>query len=131
MIRDWLSAFVVSTLGAAAVLSCAFVFIVTSPPVQAGECSGQVVRASWYGTESGNRTANGEHFDGTSLTAAHRTLPFGTRLRVTYKGQTVLVRINDRGPYSKGRSLDLSREAAQRIGMIQAGVGLVCLERLG
>lgn len=95
--------------------------------VRAADC--EMMVASWYGAESGNRTANGEYFDGSSLTAAHRTLPFGTRLRVSYKGQSVLVVVNDRGPYSKGRSLDLSRAAAQRLGMIAAGVGRVCVER--
>jgi len=95
----------------------------------AGECS--QMRASWYGAESGNRTANGEHFDGTSLTAASRTLPFGTRLRVTYQGKSVVVRINDRGPAkSTGRDLDLSRAAASRIGMIAAGVATVEVCRL-
>lgn len=90
-------------------------------------CKGddQTLVASWYGAESGNRTANGEHFNGTSLTAAHRTLPFGTKLRVTYRGKTVVVRVNDRGPYIKGRDLDLSRAAAQRIGLIAAGYGTV------
>lgn len=86
--------------------------------------------ASWYGTESGNTTANGEPFNGTSLTAAHKTLPFGTKLRVTYRGKSVVVRVNDRGPFIKGRHLDLSKAAAQRIGLIPAGVATVCAERL-
>jgi rare lipoprotein A len=94
----------------------------------AAECPGTYVVTSWYGAESGNRTANGERFDGSSFTAASRMLPFGTRLRVTYRGQSVLVIINDRGPYIKGRSLDLSRAAARRIGLIAAGVGRVCIE---
>lgn len=87
--------------------------------------------ASWYGTESGNRTANGEPFNGQSMTAAHRTLPFGTKLRVTYQGRSVVVRINDRGPYIKGRFLDLSKAAASKLGLIPAGVGRVCIERIG
>jgi len=95
----------------------------------AGENCSQM-RASWYGAESGNRTANGEHFDGTSLTAAHRSLPFGTKLRVTYRGKSVVVRINDRGPYIKGRDLDLSRAAAARIGLTRAGVDKVQVCRL-
>lgn len=86
--------------------------------------------ASWYGSESGNRTANGEPFNGTSLTAAHRSLPFGTKLRVTYRGKSVVVRINDRGPYIKGRDLDLSRAAAARIGLTRAGVDKVQVCRL-
>lgn len=78
--------------------------------------------ASWYdcarpGECSRNKiTASGERFNPNALTAAHRTLPFGTRVKVTYKGRSVIVRINDRGPYIRGRSLDLSRAAARRIG---------------
>lgn len=82
--------------------------------------------ASWYGRESGRVTASGEHFDGSTMTAAHRTLPFGTKLRVTYRGKSVVVRINDRGPYIRGRVLDLSRAAALRIGLVPAGVARVC-----
>jgi len=114
----------IAALPAVATIALALLFLAS--PVLAAEC----VRASWYGAESGNRTANGEHFDGSSLTAAHRTLPFGTRLRVSYRGKSVVVRINDRGPYVRGRSLDLSRAAATRIGMIPAGVGRVCFERM-
>lgn len=99
-------------------------------PVLAAQCRGTLMSASWYGTESGNRTANGEPFNGTSLTAAHRSLPFGTRLRVTYRGKAVTVRINDRGPYIPGRSLDLSRAAAAKIGMIDVGVACVAVEVL-
>lgn len=99
-------------------------------PVHAAECPGQLVTASWYGTESGSVTANGERFTGTGMTAAHKTLPFGTRLRITYRGKSVTVRINDRGPFVKGRGLDLSHAAAERIGLTAAGVGRVCVERL-
>jgi rare lipoprotein A len=115
---------------AAASLVAVLLFIWTfpGPKVSAAEC--QTMVASWYGTESGNRTANGERFDGTSLTAAHKTLPFGTKLRVTYQGKSVVVRINDRGPFIKGRSLDLSRAAAVKIGLIPAGVARVCVKRL-
>jgi rare lipoprotein A len=125
MIRvPWLEAI----LGAAILLlGC---WLAVTWPAKAGECAGQEVRASWYGTESGDRTANGERFTGNDLTAAHRTLPFNTKLRVSYRGKSVVVRINDRGPFIRGRDLDLSRAAAQRIGMIQVGVGLVCVERL-
>ena len=117
---------------AAVILAAAVLFVwsLAAPPVRAAECSGRVVIASWYGAESGNRTANGEHFDGSSMTAAHKTLPFGTRLRVSYRGWSVVVRINDRGPFIPGRALDLSRAAAARLGLIPAGVGKVCLERL-
>ena len=73
--------------------------------------------ASYYC--SGDRTASGEHFNPNGFTAAHRTLPFGTRLAVTNlaNGRTVVVRINDRGPFVRGVSLDLARGAAFAIGM--------------
>lgn len=73
--------------------------------------------ASWYA--SGHRTANGEHFNPNGLTAAHRSLPFGTMVRVTNQtnGRSVVVRINDRGPFVGGRQIDLARGAARAIGM--------------
>lgn len=77
---------------------------------------------SWYGPGfHGNLTANGEVYDQMGLTAAHKTLPFGTRLRVCYD-RCVNVRINDRGPYIGARELDLSKGAAQAIGLIHPGV---------
>lgn len=85
-------------------------------------------RASWYGPGfHGRRSASGEVFDQNALTAAHRTLPFGTIVRVTnvHNGASVTVRINDRGPFGGGRVLDLSTGAARAIGMIQAGVATV------
>lgn len=89
--------------------------------------------ASWYGPGfHGNRSASGEVFDQNALTAAHRTLPFGTQVRVTNlnTGQSVVVRINDRGPFSGGRIIDLSRGAAGEIGMISSGVARVRVEVL-
>lgn len=83
-------------------------------------------RASWYGPGfHGRRTASGETFNTNDLTAAHRTLPFGTRVRVVNKktGKSVVVRINDRGPYAHGRVIDLSKASAQAIGI--SGVGSV------
>jgi rare lipoprotein A len=80
----------------------------------------KTVRATWYGNElAGNRTANGERFNPNGLTAAHRSLPFGTCLLVgnPKTGKTVKVRVNDRGPFTKGNSLDLSAGAARAIGM--------------
>lgn len=100
---------------------CMLFFITTS--IQA-----QVVIASTYGNESGNITANGEKFHPNQLTAAHKTLKFGTKLKVTYKGKSVVVRINDRGPYIRGRSLDLSTGSAKKIGF--SGVGKVKIEKL-
>lgn len=76
------------------------------------------------------RTASGEQFNPAGMTAAHKTLPFGTRLRVTYQGRSVVVRISDRGPYVRGRELDLSRGAADAIGLTAVGVGRVGVERL-
>ncbi len=84
--------------------------------------------ASYYGAElAGRRTASGERFNPEELTAAHRTLPFGTKLRVTNPrtGQFVVVRVNDRGPFHGNRLIDLSREAAERIGIVRAGAGRV------
>jgi rare lipoprotein A len=88
--------------------------------------------ASWYGPKfKGRKTASGEIFDPTELTAAHRTLPFGTRVRVTRGGKSVVVRINDRGPFVKNRVIDLSRAAAKKIGLIGPGHGKVTLAVLG
>ncbi|MCF4129381.1 MULTISPECIES: septal ring lytic transglycosylase RlpA family protein [Methylobacterium] len=74
-------------------------------------------KASWYA--SGHRTASGERFNPNGLTAAHRSLPFGTRVRVTNQsnGRSVVVRINDRGPFAHGRIIDLARGAGRAIGM--------------
>lgn len=90
--------------------------------------------ASYYGSElAGQRTASGERFDPQELTAAHRTLPFGSKVRVTNpaNGRSVVVRINDRGPFTRGRLIDLSRSAAKRIGLVARGHGEVQLALLG
>ena len=89
--------------------------------------------ASYYGTElAGNRTASGERFNPRALTAAHRTLPLGSKLRVTNKanGKSVIVRINDRGPFTKARLIDVSFAAAQELNLIRAGTGRVRLDLL-
>ena len=89
--------------------------------------------ASYYGNElAGRRTASGERFDPGLLTAAHRTLPFGSMVRVTNTrtGKSVVVRINDRGPFSRGRVIDVSRAAASQIGLIGPGHGEVSLTLL-
>lgn len=89
--------------------------------------------ASWYGDAfAGRRTASGERFDPGALTAAHRTLPFGARVRVTdlRSGRSVEVRINDRGPHIAGREIDLSRAAAEAIGIRSRGTGKVRIELL-
>lgn len=90
-------------------------------------------KASWYGREQqGQLTANGERFNMHELTAAHRTLRMGTHVRVINlrNGREVVVRINDRGPYSRGRIIDVSYAAAVRLGMVDAGVVPVRLEVL-
>jgi rare lipoprotein A len=89
---------------------------------------GSVGIASFYKYDT--KTASGEQFDPSKLTAAHRTLPFGTRLRVTNvaTGQSVTVRINDRGPFIAGRVVDVSHSAAQALGMIDRGITKVKLE---
>ena len=92
-----------------------------------------VGEASYYGRAfAGNPTASGEPFNPTELTAAHRSLPFGTRVRVTNlrNGQSVIVRINDRGPFVQDRIIDVSRAAARAIGMIRRGSARVRLERV-
>ena len=87
--------------------------------------------ASWYGAEfAGRRTANGERFNPSEYTAAHRTLPFGSRVRVTRNGRSVVVRINDRGPFHGGRVIDLSQAAAEDLGIRSAGEGRVELALL-
>jgi len=86
--------------------------------------------ASYYGNESGSKTASGQRFNQNALTAAHRTLPFGTKLRVTHGGRSVVVTINDRGPFVRGRVLDLSTAAARVVGLTGAGVGRVTAEVL-
>lgn len=86
--------------------------------------------ASFYGNESGSKTASGQRFNQNALTAAHRTLPFGTKLRVTHGGRSVVVTINDRGPFVHGRVLDLSTAAAREVGLTSAGVGHVTAEVL-
>ena len=89
--------------------------------------------ASWYGAKHhGKRTASGEIFDQNKLTAAHRTLPWGSIVKVTNldNGKSVEVRINDRGPFTKGRVIDLSRAAARAVGMVESGVSPVRMELL-
>lgn len=90
-------------------------------------------KASYYGkAHHGKKTASGKRFNMHAMTAAHRSLPFGTQLKVTSKdtGKSVIVTINDRGPYAGGRILDLSQEAARQLGMIKQGVGVVTLEKI-
>lgn len=87
--------------------------------------------ASWYGPGfAGRKTASGERFDPSQYTAAHRTLPFGSKVRVTRGNRSVVVRINDRGPFTGGRVIDLSQAAAEDLGIRGAGSGQVELALL-
>jgi rare lipoprotein A len=124
-------------------LSAAFLFACSNPggessvllpaPAEASSQKTLVGKASWYGPRfHGRKTASGEIFNQHELTAAHRSLPLGTKVKVTNlkNGRSVVVRINDRGPYAKGRVIDLSRAAAKRLGMLNSGVAQVRVERL-
>lgn len=98
-----------------------------------GVGSSETGEASYYAqAHHGKRTASGERFNQNALTAAHRTLPFGTQVRVTNLNneRSVVVRINDRGPFVRGRIIDVSRAAAERLGMLRAGVVPVRIEVL-
>jgi rare lipoprotein A len=92
--------------------------------------SAQCGRASWYALTS--KTASGERMNPSAMTAAHRSLPFGSKIRVTNKrnGRAVVVRINDRGPFVRGRVVDLSKAAASSLGFVSSGHTPVCLDRL-
>jgi rare lipoprotein A len=104
-----------------------------TPPARAATPGTYVGKASWYGEpHHGRKTASGERYDMHALTAAHRTLPLGTKLRVTNveNGRAVVVRVNDRGPYIDGRVIDLSRAAARQLGELGDGLFNVRLEVL-
>lgn len=114
---------------ALAVLALALPFGVASAsaPIEEG-------KASWYGAQFHDRpTASGERFDASAMTMAHPTLPFGTRVRVTNlrNGRSVVVRVNDRGPFVGSRIADLSHGAASAIGMVRRGIASVRIEVLG
>jgi len=99
-----------------------------SAEAMARQCGG----ASWYGDKfAGKRTASGERFNPNAMMAAHRTLPFGSRVRVTDRrsGRSVLVRIVDRGPHVRGRVIDVSRAAARKLGFLRRGTASVCITR--
>jgi rare lipoprotein A len=109
-----------------AILGAVAASFLTAAGAQAGECG----RASWYALRS--MTANGEMMNPSAMTAAHKTLPFGTKIRVVNKsnGKSVVVRINDRGPFIRGRVVDLSKAAARSIGMIKTGHAKICYTRI-
>ncbi|MCQ0989369.1 septal ring lytic transglycosylase RlpA family protein [Jiella marina] len=127
---------IAKTIALAAALLAAPAF--TSAPIVSAEAFAGAKQAasgnaSYYGKRfHGRTTANGERFNMNAMTAAHKTLPFGTKVRVTNSrnGKSVVVRINDRGPYHGGRVIDLSRAAASRIGMIHSGTAPVKIDIL-
>ncbi|OXT02900.1 hypothetical protein B7H23_03205 [Notoacmeibacter marinus] len=110
------------TAAAAAVLALSF----------AAPAAASCGKASWYGPGfHGKKTASGERFNQNAMTAAHKTLPLGTKVKVTNKrnGRSIVVRINDRGPYAHGRVLDLSKGAASKLGFIRSGHTSVCYSK--
>ncbi|MBI1622803.1 septal ring lytic transglycosylase RlpA family protein [Aquamicrobium zhengzhouense] len=108
-------------------LSLAAIFLTLSVVHAAAQCGG----ASWYAL--GSKTASGERMNPAAMTAAHRSLPFGSKIKVTNQrnGKSVVVRINDRGPFIKGRVIDLSRAAAAELGFIRAGHTKICMQQIG
>ena len=105
----------------------------TFAPTGAAEAK-QCAKASWYGPGfHGRTTANGETYNQNAMTAAHKGLKFGTKVRVTNQrnGKSVTLRINDRGPFVKGRIIDVSKAAAGKLGMRQSGVAPVCVTVIG
>jgi rare lipoprotein A len=111
-----------STAAAAAI--AAFALLGSAQANAAPGCG----HASWYALTS--KTASGERMNPAKLTAAHRSLPFGTKVLVTNKrnGKSVIVRINDRGPFIRGRVIDVSKAAAANIGMVSSGTAQVCFQ---
>ncbi len=109
-----------------AILGGMAAIFLTISTAQAAECG----RASWYALHS--KTASGERMNPSAMTAAHRSLPFGSKIKVINKsnGKSVVVRINDRGPFIRGRIVDLSKAAAKSIGMISSGHAKVCYVRI-
>jgi rare lipoprotein A len=92
-----------------------------------------LMKASWYGPRfHGRKTANGERFDQMAFTVAHKSMKFGTLLRLTNpkNGRSIVVRVNDRGPYIEGRELDLSKAAAHELGLIRRGVARLKVEKI-
>jgi rare lipoprotein A len=117
-----------STVALAALLATATTVVSVSEAHAAGDgCGG----ASWYALTS--KTASGERMNPNMMTAAHRSLRFGTKVKVTNanNGKSVVVRINDRGPFIRGRVIDLSKAAASHIGMIRSGHAKICYQVIG
>jgi len=124
--RQWTARGLVAAIGL--VLGCATHRAAPAPVVTVPAAPSNVVTASWYGPGfHGRRTASGERFDKNGMSAAHPTLPFGTPLCVTNvaNGRSVRVRVTDRGPFRRGRSLDLSYGAARRLDIVHRGTARV------
>jgi len=123
-------------LGALAIIAFAYgILAMTVPARGAAACKGSIVSVSYYGKETCRpgkkcQTADGTPFDGTQMLVAHRSLPFGTKVRFTHKSKSVTLPVRDRGPFIAGRSYDLSEAAARRLGFIRAGVVKLCAEVL-
>jgi rare lipoprotein A len=117
----------VNVIAAIVLSACFFAALFYMVPARAADptCKPGEVRASWYGRESGSKTAAGLHFDGSQMIVAHKTLRFGTRVRFTYRGRSIVVPVGDRGPYIRGRTYDLSAGAARALGTKGAGVACV------
>jgi rare lipoprotein A len=118
------------TLSAAA-LAASMAFPVSAGAANAKAQPAKCGGASWYAMSS--KTASGERMNPSNLTAAHRSFGFGTKLKVTNQGngKSVIVRVNDRGPFKKSRVIDVSKAAASQLGMIKSGVGRICFEIVG
>jgi rare lipoprotein A len=113
---------------------CAWFASATVAFGQTGGADSKAVKVSYYSDRyNGRRTANGQHFSNGALTAAHRSLPFGTKVKLTNvrNNRSVVVRINDRGPFVKGREISVTRLAARRLGFVRAGTANVTMEVLG
>ena len=117
----------IKSFGTAILAATATLCVVSATVPASAQCGG----ASWYALHS--RTASGEIMNPTKMTAAHKTLPFGTKVKVTNEatGKSVVVRINDRGPFIRGRIIDLSEAAAGQIGMVRSGHAPVCIASIG
>ena len=113
----------------AALLTGCLSFVTGETLAAGNQCGG----ASWYGPGfNGKMAASGERFNQNAMTAAHKTLPFGTVVKVVNQktGKSVTVKINDRGPYHGSRIIDLSKAAANKLGIIAAGTGKVCITKV-
>ena len=105
--------------------------IAVSNSIPEAEAAGACGKASWYALQS--RTASGEMMNPSAMTAAHRSYRLGTKIRVTNQrnGRSVIVRVNDRGPFVKGRIVDVSKAAASKLGMVRSGHAPVCVQQIG